>query len=112
VAFILICYPDQYRGRILAANPNPVFERLGQVKERLRSSTWETRVAAAQAIGAIASRIPHPTVDDLLPDGTGSGKAHPTRAPMLLLLPVPGNRDDARPSVHSSSSVNASKLVD
>jgi hypothetical protein len=77
------------------------------VKERLRSSTWETRVAAAQAIGAIASRIPHPTVDDLLPDGTGSGKGHPTRAPMRLLLPVPGYRDNARLPVNSSGSVNA-----
>jgi hypothetical protein len=81
------------------------------VKERLRSSAWETRVAAAQAIGAIASRIPHPTVDDLLPDGTGSGEGQPTRAPMLLLLPVSGNRAIARPPVNSSGSVNASSAA-
>lgn len=81
------------------------------MKERLRSTTWETRVAAAQAIGAIASRIPHPTVDDMLPDNTGSGQAHPLRAPMLLQLPVSGNDDYARPPVNSSGSVNASSAA-
>lgn len=32
----------------------------------MRSKSWDTRVAAAQAIGAIAENVPHLTVKDLL----------------------------------------------
>lgn len=32
----------------------------------MRSKSWDTRVASAQAIGAIAENVPHVTVKDLL----------------------------------------------
>jgi TATA-binding protein-associated factor len=32
----------------------------------LRSKSWDTRVAAAQAIGAIAENVPHVTVREVL----------------------------------------------
>ncbi|KAL2614154.1 hypothetical protein R1flu_025846 [Riccia fluitans] len=38
---------------------------LRQVRQFLRSKSWDTRVAAAQAIGAIAENVSHPTVKDI-----------------------------------------------
>ncbi|KAJ7534695.1 hypothetical protein O6H91_13G105700 [Diphasiastrum complanatum] len=39
---------------------------LKRVRQFLRSKNWDTRVAAAQAIGAIAENVSHVTVQDLL----------------------------------------------
>jgi TATA-binding protein-associated factor len=37
-----------------------------RIAKYLRSSSWETRIAASQAIGAIAENVAHTTVKDLL----------------------------------------------
>lgn len=37
-----------------------------QVRQFLRSKSWDTRVAAAQAIGAIAENVSHPTVKEII----------------------------------------------
>lgn len=43
-----------------------VIIQLWQVRHYLRSKSWDTRVAAAHAIGAIAENVMHLTVHDLL----------------------------------------------
>eukprot|EP00959_Pyramimonas_sp_CCMP1952_P200683 4197627-Pyramimonas_sp.AAC.1 len=54
----------------VAQLPN-VIQRIARY---LRSSSWETRIAASQAIGAIAENVPHATVKDVLAFSGWSGE--------------------------------------
>ncbi|KAE8789291.1 modifier of transcription 1-D1 [Hordeum vulgare] len=52
-------------GEIAKTHPQELNALLKKVSQYLRSKNWDTRVAAAQAIGAIAENVKHTTVKDL-----------------------------------------------
>lgn len=52
-------------GDIAKLHPTDLRSLLRRVQPLLRSRVWETRVAAAQAIGAMAEGVGHPTVEQL-----------------------------------------------
>ncbi|KAL3681420.1 hypothetical protein R1sor_024376 [Riccia sorocarpa] len=52
-------------GEIAKLHPTELRPLLRRVRQFLRSKSWDTRVAAAQAIGAIAENVGHPTVKDI-----------------------------------------------
>lgn len=61
-----------------------VISPLWQVRHYLRSKSWDTRVAAAHAIGAIAENVMHLTVHDLLEVESIKG-GHPISLQELLI---------------------------
>ncbi|CAM6099985.1 unnamed protein product [Calypogeia fissa] len=52
-------------GEIAKQHPTELRPLLRRVRQFLRSKNWDTRVAAAQAIGAIAENVKHATVTEL-----------------------------------------------
>ncbi|KAL2607435.1 hypothetical protein R1flu_026008 [Riccia fluitans] len=52
-------------GEIAKLHPTELRPLLRQVRQFLRSKSWDTRVAAAQEIGAIAENVSHPIVKDI-----------------------------------------------
>eukprot|EP00850_Spirogloea_muscicola_P017052 SM000143S00717 [mRNA] locus=s143:72474:80669:- [translate_table: standard] len=50
----------------LAESRSTLLLLLHRVRPYLESKTWDTRVAAAQAVGCIGKNTPHPTVQDLI----------------------------------------------
>ncbi|KAL2633245.1 hypothetical protein R1flu_004724 [Riccia fluitans] len=52
-------------GEIAKLHPTELRPLLRQVRQFLRSKSWDTRVAAAQAIRAIAENVSHPTMKDI-----------------------------------------------
>lgn len=74
-------------GDVQKQHPDELFNLLARVVPFLRSRTWDTRTAAAKAIGAIAENAPnydpnssrqlgHPNVDDPVPASNGSNGLH------------------------------------
>ncbi|KAJ8763174.1 hypothetical protein K2173_025559 [Erythroxylum novogranatense] len=53
-------------GEIARSHPQDLNSLLKKVSQYLHSKNWDTRVAAAHAIGAIAQNVKHPTLTDLL----------------------------------------------
>ncbi|KAJ4797222.1 TATA-binding protein-associated factor MOT1 [Rhynchospora pubera] len=53
-------------GEIAKSHPQDLNPLLKKVSQYLRSKSWDTRVAAAQAIGAIAENVKHTTLKELL----------------------------------------------
>ncbi|XP_047337513.1 TATA-binding protein-associated factor BTAF1 [Impatiens glandulifera] len=52
-------------GEIAKSHPQELNPLLSKVSQYLRSKNWDTRVAAAQAIGAIAANVKHTTLSEL-----------------------------------------------
>lgn len=52
-------------GDIAKSHPRDLTSLLKKVAQYLRSKNWDTRVAAAHAIGAIAQNVKHTSVNDL-----------------------------------------------
>ncbi|XP_078169062.1 ROOT GROWTH DEFECTIVE 3 isoform X2 [Carex rostrata] len=53
-------------GEIAKSHPQDLIPLLKKVSQYLRSKSWDTRVAAAQAVGAIAENAKHTTLKELL----------------------------------------------
>ncbi|KAG0475519.1 hypothetical protein HPP92_015205 [Vanilla planifolia] len=53
-------------GDIAKSHPQDLNSLLKKVSQYLRSKNWDTRVAAAQAVGAIAENVKHTSLKDLL----------------------------------------------
>ncbi|XP_028801250.1 TATA-binding protein-associated factor BTAF1 isoform X1 [Neltuma alba] len=53
-------------GDIAKSHPQDLISLLKKVSQYLHSKTWDTRVAAAHAIGAIAENVKHTSLDELI----------------------------------------------
>lgn len=84
-------------GELVAAHPSETRPVLRRVRRFLRSSTWDTRVAAGHAIAAIADHSPSfaPKIEavveaknDGMQDDAAAGKTEPTAAVKSEITPV------------------------
>eukprot|EP00850_Spirogloea_muscicola_P020021 SM000205S06228 [mRNA] locus=s205:236164:244326:- [translate_table: standard] len=75
----------------LAESRSTLLLLLHRVRPYLESKTWDTRVAAAQAVGCIGKNTPHPTVQDLIAAAQAE-RPPPSRsaATDILNAPEPG----------------------
>ncbi|KAG6551134.1 hypothetical protein Mapa_007369 [Marchantia paleacea] len=91
-------------GEIAKLHPTELRPLLRRVRQFLRSKSWDTRVAAAQAIGAIAENVSHPTVKEIISKAEAEFAAlgHPLNFSVYLDLCALGTSQSSNSLTFSS----------